>query len=423
MRIIYRRCCGMDVHKKKLTVCVMSTDGVSPVQVRKRAFGTYTRDVKKLRHWLLACKVTHVAMESTGVYGKPVWNVLEGKFTILLVNAAHYKGVDGRQTDQIDCEWLAELLQCGLLKASFIAPQEIRELRDLTRMRVPVVQEENRVQNRIEKVLESANIKLSVAVSDTLGVSGKLMLKAIIRGQEDPGWLADYARGSLRSKRKELELALAGKVTDHHRFLLQECLDPIEFLEGKVARLEGRIGEMLQPHADLIRRLDAIAGVDEITAWTLLAEIGWNMDVFQTSERLASWAGMCPGNRQSAGKRSSGKTRKGNRWLRRALVQCGWAAARAQDSYLRSVFWRIAGRQGKKKAAVAVGHRILKIAFYLVRDGVEYQDLGPAYFDRLNPVRTAQKLVHRLERLGFAVNILPASAQAIAEGGSNIANA
>ena len=220
-------------------------------------------------------------------------------------------------SDQIDCEWRAELLQCGLLKASFIAPQEIRALRDWTRMRVPVVQEENRVQNRIEKVLESAHIKLSVAVSDMLGVSGKLMLKAIVRGQDDPGWLADYARGSLRSKRKELELALAGKVTDQHRFLLQECLDPIEFLEGKVARLEGRIGEMLQPHADLIRRLDAIAGVDEITAWTLLAEIGLHMDVFQTSERLASWGGCVP---------ATGKVRASAAAARPARATAGYAA-------------------------------------------------------------------------------------------------
>jgi transposase len=405
MRIVHRRCCGLDVHKNKIVACVMSADEAVPIEVKKREFGAHTKDLKKMRQWLQACRVTHVAMESTGVYWKPVWNILENRFELLLVNASHFHGVEGRKTDQIDSEWLAELLQCGLLKASFVPPQQIRQLRDLTRLRVKLKQEQNRYQNRIEKLLEDCNLKLGTVTSDTLGVSGRKILNAVVGGRKDPGWLADYAMGRLRNKKKELESALEGHTTEHHRWLLRELLDHWDRLESSVGRIEQEIRRRLEPHQDLVQRLDAIPGVDEITAWTLIAELGLNMHQFQTPERAASWSGLCPGNHESGGKRMNGKTRKGNKWIRGALSQVGWAVSHCKDNYLRAMFWRLAARRGKKKAAIAVAHRVLKIAFFIIRDGATYRELGGDYFDKLDPGRTQRKLVQRLEALGYEVHL------------------
>jgi transposase len=375
MEILYRRCCGLDVHKKSITACILNADNSPQKIVKKREFATHTESLRKLRFWLYANRVTHVAMESSGVYWKPVFNVLEGKVEILLVNPVHFKGVPGRKTDQIDAEWLAELLQCGLLRASFIPKREIRELRDYTRLRVQYRQERNRVQNRIEKVLEDANIKLGAVASDTLGLSGKRILRALMRGDKDPGWMADYARGALRKKKAELEQALRGMVTDHHRWMLRNYLDDIDHIDSQTEAVEREIRRRVGPYQELMERLQQIPGVDEITAWTLIAEIGLNMEIFQRPERLASWAGLCPGNHQSGGKRYRGRTRKGNRWLRRALTQVGWAVSHCKDNYLRSFYWRLAARGGKKRAALAVAHRVLTIAFF-VSAGIKQHHFG-----------------------------------------------
>jgi len=348
MRIIHQRCCALDVHKKVLTACVLVWDGKQAVAERRKNFGTTKKELERLRFRLLACRVTIVAMESAGVYWKPVWHVLErqSKFQLKLVNAQHYHGVDGRKSDQIDAAWLAELLQCGLLKGSFVPAQWQRELRDLVRLRVALREDQNRVQNRIEKLLEDANIKIGSFCSDTLGVSGRKMLKALIAGDKDADWMADYAQGRLRSKRKQLRQALRGFVTDHHRALLAMLLRQIENLDADLARLEGAIRSRLGEHAELIERLTEIPGFGEVTAWTVIAELGVEMAVFQTPERAASWCGLCPGNRKSAGKRGHGRTRQGNRWIRRGLTQAALAASHSKDCYLRSFYWRKASKRG-----------------------------------------------------------------------------
>lgn len=411
MRIVHQRCCALDVHKSSITACVLVWDGQEAVEERKKEFGTYKKELERLRFWLMACKVTVVAMESAGVYWKPVWHVLERQrqFKLKLVNAQHFHGVDGQKSDQIDASWLGELLQCGLLKGSFVPPQWQRELRDLARLRVSLLQDANRIQNRMEKVLEDANLKLGSVASDTLGVSGRRILKAVIAGDKDPGWMADYAKGTLRAKRKQLEQALHGFVTDHHRMLLAMLLRQFEALESDIEYLEAEIRRRLTPHQDVVDRLAEIPGFGEISAWTVIAELGLDMQVFQTPKRAASWSGLCPGNRKSAGKRGHGRTRKGNRWIRRGLTQTALGASHSKDSYLRSFYWRIASKRGAKKARLATAHKQLKIAFFIIRDGVRYKDLGSNYFDRRNSERTKRRLVERLERLGLKVTLEPAA--------------
>lgn len=411
MRIVHQRCAALDVHKKSITACVLVWDGQQVVQERKKEFGTTKKQLERLRFWLMACKVSEVAMESAGVYWKPVWHVLERQkqFRLKLVNAQHYHGVDGQKSDQIDAAWLAELLQCGLLKGSFVPSQWQRELRDLTRLRVSLLHDQNRVHNRIEKLLEDANLKLSSVASNTLGASGRKILKAVIAGDKDPGWMADYAKSRLRAKRKELEEALHGFTTDHHRTLLDMLLRQIERLDHDIALLEVEIRRRLLPHQDLVDRLAEIPGFGEITAWTVIAELGLDMNVFGTPERAASWSGLCPGNRKSAGKRGHGRTRKGNRWIRRGLTQSALAASHDQDTYLRSFYWRISAKRGPKKARIATAHKQLKIAFFIIRDGVRYKDLGADYFDRRQPERTQHYLIKRLEGLGLKVTVEPAA--------------
>ncbi len=404
MQVVHEVCCGLDVHKKSVTACVLWASGR---RKQIRAFGTFTRELLELGDWLRACGVTHVAMESTGVYWKPVWNLLEGQFEVLLVNAQHIKAVPGRKTDQKDSEWIADLLQHGLLRASFVPPTPIRELRDLTRYRASLAQEINRIANRIQKVLEDANIKLASVATDTLGASGRAMLEAIIHGEQDSQRLAEMSRGLLRNKIPELRQALEGRVTAHHRFLLRELLDHLYFVESKMQRIEQEVAERLGPFQSEVARLCTIPGVDRVTAWGLLAEIGLNMKQFPDAQHLASWAGLCPGSHESAGKRKSGKIRKGSLWLRRCLCQGAWAVSTKKNNYLSALYRRLAARRGTKRATIAVAHNLLVIAYYILRDGTSYRDLGPDYFDRLNPEGLRRRLTKRLEGLGFKVTLEP----------------
>jgi transposase len=408
MEVLYPCCCGLDVHKKSITACVLWAEPKGRARKEKRRFGTFTQELLHLADWLRHCGVTHVAMESTGVYWKPVWNILDGQFAeVLLVNAQHIKAVPGRKTDQKDSEWIADLLQHGLLRGSFVPPRATRELRDLTRYRVSLAQECNRIANRIQKVLEDANIKLASVATDALGASGRQMIQAIIGGQEDSAVLAEMSKGLLRNKIPELTLALEGRVTEHHRFLLGEMLDDLRHVEAKMSKVEAEIERRLRPFQDEVARLCTIPGVDRVTAWGLISEIGLNMDQFPTAGHLASWAGMCPGSFESAGKRLSGKTRKGSAFLRRHLCQAGWAVSTKRDSYLSSLFRRLSARRGNKRATMAVGHAILVIAFHLLQRKENYVELGVHYFDQKNADALRRSLVKRLERLGHTVTLGP----------------
>jgi transposase len=404
MQVVYSRCCGLDVHKASVTACVLTFDDKGKRTVRKKEFRTFDQQLSGLMLWLMACKVTHVAMESTGVYWKPVWKKLEGKFELILTNPQHMKAIPGRKTDQQDAEWIAELLAHGLLRASFVPSPEIRQLRELTRLRVHYMGEYNRVHNRIHKVLEDAGIKLSSVISDIAGVSGRAILRAIVKGEKSPAWLAYQAKSTLRTqaRQQELQKALRGHVEEHHRFLLRLLLEDLEHVEATVARLEEEIARRLAPHETVIQRLCTIPGVDRVTAWTLIAELGLDMTVFETAAHAASWAGLCPGNRESAGKRLSNRTRKGNRWLRRGLCQSAWAVTHKRDCYLTAFFYRRAGRQGVRKAIVSTAHQILVIAYCVLRDRTEYRERGGAFFDLRHPERTRRRLQARLERLDQA---------------------
>jgi transposase len=404
---LYPRCAGIDVHKNNVVVCVRCCDRPGKVAEEIRTFSTMTGDLLALSDWLAEHGITHVAMESTGVYWKPVFNILEGRVEVILVNAEHIKKVPGRKTDVKDCQWIAQLLQHGLLKASFVPPQPIRELRDLTRQRTQLIQERTAAANRIQKVLEDANIKLAGVATDVLGVSGRDMLEALIAGETDPAKLADLARKRLREKIPALRLALQGRVTDHHRFLLRMHLDHITHLEELIGRLGGRIEESLAPFAEAEERLQTIPGVSQRVAETVLAEIGPRMEQFPSADHLASWAGMCPGNNESAGKRRSGRITKGNRWLKRILVQAAWAASHTKGTYLAAQYRRLAKRRGCKRALVAVGHTLLVIIYHVLKRGTTYAELGADFLERLEPARLTRQLVKRLEALGHKVTLEP----------------
>jgi transposase len=405
MRIIYKRCCGLDVHKKVIVACllVLESDGELRQEIRK--FGTMTKDLLDLLDWLQQSGCTHVAMESTGVYWKPIYNILEGHLEVVVVNAQHLKGVPGRKTDVLDSEWLAECYQLGLLKASFIPPAPVRELRDLTRYRTSLIRERARTANRLQKVLEDANIKLAGVVTDIQGVSAWAMLEAIVAGNTNPEALADLAKGLLRKKREQLVAALSGRVKPHHRFLIAEHLSQIEYLEEAIKRISAEVAERLRPFELEVKRLDSIPGISQQIAEVLLAEMGWDMSRFPSDKNLASWAGMCPGNNESAGKRRNGKTRKGSRWLRHALIEAAHGAARTKNKYLKTQYHRIAAHRGKKKALVAVGHSILIISYHLLTRGQEYTDLGANYFDERDRSAVQRRCVKRLEKLGFKVEL------------------
>jgi transposase len=409
MDTLFARVAGLDVHLKSIQCAVRCRQESGKLLAQVRSFGTMTRDLRALADYLQALGVTHVVLEATGVLWKPVWNILEGRFTLLLVNPRHLKKVPGRKTDVSDAEWLAQLLQYGLLRGSFVPPRAIRELRDLTRHRAQLAGEHTRVANRIHKLLEDANIKLGAVASDVLGKSGRAMLRALLRGERDPEKLADMSCGVLRKKIPQLKLAMEGHCTAHHCYLLGRLLSHLSYVENQVEQFSSHIARKLEellPSASA-ERLDAIPGVNRTTIENVIAEIGVDMGVFPDEHHLASWCGLCPGNEESAGKRLRTRTRKGNRWLRRSLAEAAWAATRRKDSYLAAQYRRLAARRGKKRALVAVGHSLLVVIYHILKHNVEYQDLGPDYFARLEPERLRRYLVKRLQGLGFDVTLSP----------------
>jgi transposase len=414
MKLLYRCCAGLDIHRDTVSACIRRrVRGQAEAVIEEQVFGTFTQELERLRDWLKNHKVRQVAMESTGVYWIPIWNVLERRcwFTLTLVNPATVRALQGQKTDRIDARRIAEYLQYGLLHGSFIPPQPIRQLRELTRMRVHIQQDRNRVINRIARLLETVNIKLASVASNIVGQSGMAMLRLLAKGVRDSEQLAGYALGHLRAKIPQLVLALDGRPDVHFRWMLSELLLKLDRLGEERARIDARLDELSQPYADVVQRLSTIPGVDRTTALVLVAEFGADMSQFPTSAHLASWAGLCPGNAESAGKRLSGRTRKGDRYVRRILVQSAWAASRSKNCVLAALFFRIAQRRGMKKAAVAVAHRILVIAWHILAEqGVEYYERGGDYFDRRNPQRTARKLSQRLRNLGYNVVLTPTSA-------------
>jgi transposase len=404
METTYQRCAGLDVHKKMVVACVMT-----PERRETRTFGTMTADLLNLGEWLLEHGVTHVAMESSGIYWRPVYNLLESlDLTLLVVNAQHVKAlksVPQRKTDVKDAEWIADLLRHGLLRGSYIPDRPQRELRDLVRHRRGLMQQRSRVISQIEKLLESANLKLTTVLSDAAGATGRAILEALVAGTEDPVTLANLAKGSLRGKKEELSEALRGLMGQHQRLLLGTLLRQLDFLEGEVRFLDEEVAKRMAPFEEMIQRIDRHPGFGRRGAEDVLAEIGTDMSRFPTVAHLCSWARVCPGNDESAGKRRSGRTGHANRWLRSALAQAAHAAARKKGSYFQAQYGRLAARRGKKRATIAVAHSILVDLYYMLLRGSEYEDLGGAYFDRRDSNRAQNRLVHRLEGLGYRVTL------------------
>jgi len=412
MEILYDCCCGLDVHAKTVVTCLIKHG-----KKQTRTFGTMTSDLLALSDWLSSEGCTHVAIESTGVYWKPVFNILEGQVEVMLVNARHVKAVPGRKTDVKDCEWLADLLRHGLLRPSFIPPLEIRELRELTRYRQSLVREQTALANRIQKLIESGNIKLGQVASDALGVSGRQMLKALAAGERDAGKMAELARRRMKRKKPELKRALEGRLTPTQRWVLGELLTRYEEVEAAITRVEQQIEREVATCRDpfvteAVQLLQTIPGVGERVAETTVSEIGVDMSRFASDGHLSSWAGMCPGNDESAGKTRSGKTTKGSPYLRAALIQAAWAATHQKGTYLAAQYQRLVKRMGKKKALVAVGHSILVIIYHVLKSHASYEELGGDYFDRRDTERQRARLIRRLESLGLKVTVeeLPAAA-------------
>jgi len=412
MEVVFERCCGLDVHKAMVVACLWIRNSMGKIQKEIQTFGTMMVDLLVLYDWLKANGVTHVAMESTGVFWKPIYNLLENDFQVLLVNAEHIKRVPGRKTDVTDCEWIADLLAHGLLKGSFIPPQPIRELRDLTRYRKSLIDERVREMNRLHKLLQTANIKLSSVASDVMGLSGRRMLEALLEGKTDPEALADLAKGKLRKKLPELKKALQGRFSPHHRFLLEHILGHLDFLDGAIEKISEEVATRTAPFDELIQFMDTIPGVDRKAAEGTLAEIGLDMERFPTHRHLASWTGLCPGNNESAGKRKKGKTRKGDLWFRRYAIEMALAASRTKGSYLNALYHRLVRRKGHKKAIVAVAHSILVIIYHVLKHKVPYRELGADYFDKFNVTYIKRHHVRRLESLGFRVTLEPLEAAA-----------
>jgi len=406
MEVVYPRCCGLDVHKKSISACIVIREQGKPERLERR-FGTYTGQLEELAEWLEQHQVTHVAMEATGVYWKPVWNVLEGRLALLLVNPQHIKTLSGKKFDRGDASHIADLLQHGLLQGSFVPSAAIRQLRDLTRNRARTVQETVRIHNRIHKILEEANIKLGSVASDVLGVSGRMMLDQLVAGESDPVKLADLALGKLRKKREQLEQALAGKVTDHHRRMLDKLLRALRTREAEIAEDEADIRRQIAPFAKAVQAWMQQPGIEEITAWSLVAEMGADMAPFDTAEQAASWSCVCPGNHQSAGKQSDGRTRKGNPWLRHAICEAAWGAARTKKSYFHAQYNRLCARRGPQRALLAVAHSMIVVGFYLVKYDLLFKDLGADFFDRQHRERTRNRAVKRLNALGYDVTLQP----------------
>jgi transposase len=409
MDVVHSRCAGLDVHQATVVATVRLPAERGGRRVVTQTFGTMTADLLTLRDWLQAFGVTHVALESTGVYWKPVYYVLEDAFTLLLINMQELKHVPGRKTDVKDSEWLAQLLECGLLKASFVPPPAIRELRDLTRYRGQQARDRTQEINRLCKVLEDAGLKLKSVVSDVMGASGRAMLSALIKGTTDAGVLADLAQGKLRRKLPDLRRALEGRFRPHHAFLIEQIIAKIDFLDDTMQRVMAELDRRLLPFEPILVALDTIPGVDRKTATIIVAETGADMTRFPSAAHLCSWAAMCPGQNESAGKRRSGSTRKGNQYLRAALIQAALAASRKKNCALQARYHRVKRHRGHKKAVVAVGHQMLEIAYYVMRDAVSYQELGTDYLDRRHADRAARRHVRQLEALGFQVTITTAA--------------
>jgi transposase len=406
VEVVHERCCGLDVHKASVTACVLSSQ-----RRETRMFGTMTDELLRLAAWLQEEQVTHVAMESTGVYWKPIHNILEGgQLELLVVNARHVKAVPGRKTDVKDAEWLADLLRHGLLRASFVPDRQQRELRELVRYRRVVIEQRGDVARRIQKVLEGANIKLGDVASDVLGVSGMAMLKALVAGQADPVALADLAKKGLKRKRPQLERALLGSVGEHQRYLLGRQLRQIEFLDNEIADLSQEIEARMRPFDPAIAQLDAIWGLGRRSAETILAEIGTDMSRFPSEKHISSWARICPGQDESAGKRRSGWTGKGNRWVKSALVEAAWSAVRNKNTYYAALYQRLGQRRGKKRAIVAVAHSLLVTIYFMLRDGTVFQDLGVNYFNQRDREQITRRSVRRLESLGYHVTLTESAA-------------
>jgi transposase len=410
MQVVYPRCCGLDVHQKSVTACVMLTEAEGRVQTTVRTVSTMTADLLVLDDWLTSLGVTHVAMESTGVYWRPVYNILEDRHEIILVNAQHIKAVPGRKTDVKDSEWLADLLRHGLLKGSFIPPAPIRALRELTRYRATLVQHRTLEINHLYKTLEGANIKLGAVVSRMLGVSSRAMLEALVAGEQDPEVLAQLARGPMRAKLPDLRRALTGRVQPYHLILIEQILAQIDAVQQSIERLEAEIERSLTVYQEEMALLQTIPGVGKVAAATIIAEIGTEMSRFPSAHHLAAWAGLCPGNRQSGGKRLPSKAREGDTWLKAALGEAAWAVARKHATYLSAQYHRLARRRGKQKAIVAVAHSILVIAYHILHDRQPYRDLGTDYFDTLDATRIQRHHVTRLQALGFDVTLTPKAA-------------
>jgi transposase len=409
MDAVLSNCAGLDGHKKFVVAARRWLDASGQVHTETRRFSTMTRDLEALAAWLVAAGCTDVVLESTGVYWQPIYNVLEGHVEVWLVNADHVKQVPGRKTDLKDAEWLAQLLQYGLVRRSFIPDREQRELGDLVRYRQSVVEERNRVANRLQKVLEDANLKLASVATNIEGVSAQEILRTLPAGETDPKILAELARGQLRKKQAALEQALTGRLRAHHRFLLAQLLGHLDFLDSEISALDERVEELVRAvpaWAAAVERLDTIPGINRIIASLIVAEIGVDMQRFPTARHVAAWAGVAPGNNETGGKQRATSTRKGNKVLRRALVQAAKAAARKKGSYLKALYHRLAARRGKKRATMAVAHALLDIAYHLIAREQTDQDLGGDYFDRLDRERVSRRLVQRLERLGFDVQLV-----------------
>ncbi len=406
MEVLYPRCSGLDVHKRFVVSCLSIVQSNGQRHKELRQFGTMTSEILDLKAWLKAAGCRQIALESTGVYWKPIFHLLEDEFELVLVNAQHIKAVPGRKTDVKDAEWLADLLQHGLLKASFLPSSEQQAVRDLTRSLMSLIQERNRLSNRIQKVLEDANIKLASVVSDILGMTGHAIVTALVGGQEDPERLAQLAHGSLVKKQEQLKAALQGKLTAHHRVLLQELLQLSATLDRSIARLDREIADRLHPHDALIERIDEVTGLSRRSIEVLLGELGWDMSQFPDAAHAASWVGICPGHHETGGKRLGGRIRQGNRWAKTVLIQAAHAAGHTQ-TYLGEQYRRISARRGAKRAAVAVGHSILVIFYHMVKTGEPYHEKGADYFTTVNKQQIQKRLVRQLERLGNTVILQP----------------
>lgn len=404
MEVVYTRCCGLDVHKKSISACVLIGENGKEEKLQER-FGTFTKNLEELADWLEEHGVTHVAMEATGVYWKPVWNVLEGRFNLLLANPEQVKALRGRKWDKRDASRIAEFLQHGLLQGSYIPTPAIRQLRDLTRNRARVVQEVGRISNRIHKILEDANLKLASVASDVLGVSGRKMLEQLVQGETDPEKLAELAVGKLKAKKAQLKEALCGHFTDHHRRMLDKLLRALKTREAEIAEDEADIRRQIEPFQNAVQAWMQLPGVEEISAWSLVAEMGPDMAPFPTAEQAASWACICPGNNESAGKQRDGRTRRGNPWLRRTICEAAWGASRTKNSYFHAQYKRLQARRGPERALIAVAHSMIIVGYFLIKNQLQFRDLGADFFDRRHREHSARRAVKRLAALGYKVTI------------------